>query len=353
MSETSFPVRHLFRAVRDLPAGPCILTLVVLLLLSACDESVNPIIESDRNYTLFGVLDMGRDTQFVRVIPIRSELESESQTPPDVVFTSEDLTNGSKLTWQDSVIVFPNSSVGYVYYIPMRVLPGHTYRIEVIDHTTGIVTSAETTAPDLPEAVILPDTVQGSATSGGIIRTGSQKIIWRGIDRKPYRIEQWYRFLPASDGSPFVDVLLPYEPPNKASTGESNAWEVNLELHKDRLALDTLLSVPSMALAGLGMQIVVLDPDYAPPGGVFDPEILVQPGTMTNVENGFGFIGSAGRFGIEWVLSKHTQEVLNYRTMEEVFGKRAEELLRSIMAESQVASRVRLLNSQKLDTSGL
>lgn len=332
---------------------PCIFAVVALLVLSACDESVNPIIESDRNYTLFGVLDMGRDTQFVRVVPIRNELEQRTNTPPDVTFTSEDLTNGSKLVWQDSVVAFPNGSFGYVYFTPLRVLPGHTYLIEVLDPATGIVTSAETTAPELPEAVILPDTVQGSATSGGIIRTGSQKIIWQGIDRRPYRIEQWYRFLPPTDGAPFFDVLLPYEPSNKASSDDTNAWEVNLELHIDRLALDTLLAVPSMALAGLGMQVVVLDPEYAPPGGVFDPEILVQPGTMSNVVNGFGFVGSAGRFATEWILSKHSQEVLNYRTMEAVFGKRAEELNRTFKGENPVAGRDGLFDRQKLDTFGL
>ena len=50
-------------------------TIALLLgVLSACEDTVSPIIETDRDYTLFGTLDMARDSQFVRVIPIRSSI---------------------------------------------------------------------------------------------------------------------------------------------------------------------------------------------------------------------------------------------------------------------------------------
>ena len=45
-----------------------------LLTLSACEEAVDPILDSDRQFTVWGTLDMNRDTQFVRVIPIRETL---------------------------------------------------------------------------------------------------------------------------------------------------------------------------------------------------------------------------------------------------------------------------------------
>ncbi len=44
------------------------------LALAGCDESVNPFVESDRIYSVYGSLDMNADTQYVRVIPIDTSL---------------------------------------------------------------------------------------------------------------------------------------------------------------------------------------------------------------------------------------------------------------------------------------
>jgi len=57
---------------------------------------------------------------------------------------------------------------------------------------------------------------------------------------------------------------------------------------------------------------MVLDGAFVPPGGVFDAELLAQPGTLSNVEFGFGFIGSVGRFSTEWVISDRSARILSY-----------------------------------------
>ena len=54
------------------------------------------------------------------------------------------------------------------------------------------------------------------------------------------------------------------------------------------------------SLTAMGIQIRILDKNWDPPGGVFDPEILAQPGAMSNVENGYGFFGSVGLYVEEW-----------------------------------------------------
>jgi hypothetical protein len=44
----------------------------------------------------------------------------------------------------------------------------------------------------------------------------------------------------------------------------------------------------------------VASEDWRPPGGVFDPEVLIEPGTFSNVDRGFGFVGGAYRTGATW-----------------------------------------------------
>lgn len=292
---------------------PPILLLVIALGLTACEEAVNPFLESDRNYTLFGTLDLARDTQYVRVIPIRQALETDASAPLNISFTTEDLQTGEIVDWRDSVVTFANGNVGHVFYAPMRVRSGHTYRVEVTPTEGTVVTSAETTAPGIPRAEVLPEDVSGGVFG---VSDATQTVIWRGISRDPFRIDQYYRFMMSPSGI-FRDVLLPYEPSNEGVPPD--AWEVDLNLREDKRTLDTLISTRDVPLAGLGMQVTMLDPAFSPPDGRFDPEVLVQPGTMSNVSNGFGFVGSVGRFSVEWVLDRDNVDRLGYVTLDHAF----------------------------------
>ena len=58
-----------------------VLALLIAFTLVSCDEGIDPILETDRQFTLFGALDMAQDTQFVRVIEIRPTLTTPGEKP--------------------------------------------------------------------------------------------------------------------------------------------------------------------------------------------------------------------------------------------------------------------------------
>ena len=66
-----------------------------------------------------------------------------------------------------------------------------------------------------------------------------------------------------------------------------------------------------VGLTHTGLQIRMLDSGWDPPGGIFDPEILAQPGALSNVENGYGYFGSVGLYIQEWNI-EHLSTVLGY-----------------------------------------
>ncbi len=304
--------------------------LALALLLGACVETVDPILESDRDFTLFGTLDMARDTQYVRVIPIRETLLPGPAAPLDVVFTSEDLETGVRTVWRDSMVTFSNGASGHVFFAPLRLRAGHTYRIELQPNGSDVVTSAETTVPPAPRPTVAPETVTGGV--GGAIGRGQQQIRWEGVLQQPFRIELWYRFL-ITENSDFRDIRMPYVPTN-AYTPDGRL-QIDLDLTKDRLTLDTLVVVDEAPLAGLGVSLTILDAAFVPPGGRFDPEVLVQPGTLSNVDNGLGFVGSVGRFSVEWLLADESAHRLRYLTLEDVFGVPAPKVLARLHREAR------------------
>ncbi len=293
-----------------------------LLALAACEETVDPILDSSRDFTLWGTLDMARDTQFVRVIPIRETLANDVPDRLPVTFTSEHVDDGTVIPWRDSLLTFPDGSRGHVFFAPLRIRSGHTYRLALQPDGSDLVTSAVTTVPATPRPRVQPPLISGGI--GGAIGQGTQQVLWDGVADQPFRIELWYRFLPA-EGGPFQDVRLPYVPRNEPA-GPAQ-WAVTLDLTRDRRTLDTLVVVDQTPLVSLGLELTLLDDAFVPPGGAFDPEVLVQPGTLSNVENGLGFVGSVGRFPVEWALSEDEAERLNYLTLEDVFGASAADVL--------------------------
>lgn len=295
----------------------CLLpALVCLLLFSACEEGVDPILDSDRNYSLWGVLDMARDTQFVRVVPIRGTLLPDDG-PLDADVRLHDLDTGASWTLRDSVLTF-GERTAHVFWARMRPAAGHRYRVEVVTPGIDEVTSAEVRVPARPDAAVFDEIVRSRVEGGTVVVTGEQTIEWRQLERAPLRVDHWYRFMP-SQRLPFDDVRLP-EGPLLRQDEQQALWRTQLDLRRDRLSLDTLVNVQGTPLAGLGMQLTMLDEAFVPPGGIFDAELQAQPGTLSNVEHGFGFVGVAGRFSVQWIFSTESAQRLGYLPAEVAYG---------------------------------
>ena len=279
--------------------------------LLACEDTVTPIVESNRQFTLYGTLEMNRDTQFVRVIPIRPTLIPQEDEVDDLRVVITDLSTDRRTVLTDSTVYFDDGTVGLVFWAPLRVRPGHTYRVEVQPQGSEIVTSAETTLPDQPMPTVEPEAVWYTFTSNLHVR---QNVVWEGISDDPFAVEVWYRFFRLSDFG-FLDVKLPFEPLH--SQTDSDTWTMNMDLVRDRDSVRKMIGLsPSVRLAGLGMTVTLLDNAFKPPGGTFDPEVLAHPGTFANVTNGFGFLGSVGQFSVEWLIADTTARALLYTPMD-------------------------------------
>ncbi|MCY4159916.1 MAG: hypothetical protein OXE92_08155 [Bacteroidetes bacterium] len=291
-----------------------IFPILLLGVLTACEDSVSPIIESSRQYTLFGTLDMARDSQFVRVIPIRETLTEEGQEL-EVNVRSIELSTQQTLEWRDSVHTFADGRIGHIFFAPLRIRPSNTYRIEILPTGGDLTTHAETVVPDKPRIEILDPTFEFVLTTRLLAR---QRILWHGVSSAPFEIEQWYRFLSLADFT-FKDYKLSYAPLSRALEGTADVWEMDKDLIQDRDSLSSKLDLNTFYhLAGIALRITILDDNFVPPGGEFDREILAQPGTLSNVTNGFGLLGSVGRFSAEWILSESHALELGYLPLGDV-----------------------------------
>jgi hypothetical protein len=271
---------------------------------AGCDDSVNPFIEDDRFFTLFGFLDTASDLQAVRVVPLGNVI-GQRASDIDAVVTTTEIESGRVVVWTDTVVDFADSSQGHVFRGAFRPVPGHSYRMDVV-RGDGVSASATTVIPLATKIAIDQPTLGGTDVF--------QRVFWAEIPADPFRIEVWYRFMGVRPSDPFVDAVVTYQD-TKFGRPSDGGWEVLVRLTEDRLKVAQLLSLSpdaGLTLLGIGARLTMSDNGWRPPDGIFDREVLVQPGTFSNVEGGFGFLGSVNQFTVEWTLTPEITERIGY-----------------------------------------
>ncbi|MFB3133147.1 MAG: hypothetical protein ACE10K_11550 [Rhodothermales bacterium] len=269
------------------------LTLSLILVLAACDNSFEPINEDPTDFfALFGYLDTNADTQFVRVSPLRETLEPSAEVGSARAMTTL-LGTGEEVAWQDSLVRLDDGQMGLLFYAQLPVEPGETYRLE-IHGADGEVTRAVTQIP--PRIGIDP---------GPVVLNVSERLIQRVTlldqDREPHRLNVRYRVSASADT---VTVSLPLF----SIDGTARGIVVTVPLENNRVDVLRRLGVPledsTVVLHELGLEIEQLSDEWQ------------TPEAPVNIENGFGFFGAVAHFVETWTLEAAEVLALGYQPPE-------------------------------------
>lgn len=296
--------------------APVVLPFALLLatVVSGCSETVQPLVSDGRPYTLWGYFDAVRDTQFVRVVALETLLGTDQAVPIDAQVISVDLTTGERREWKDSIVRFDSMTAGHVFWSRFRAEYEHRYRLEV-SRSDGAMSSVEVTVPPKvtldvepnPDFVRVPVVIKGDPP-----RLIGISTIYDAVTVPPSN--PW-----PPGSSPPGPVRYPIRILYSGKTTRSPdglQLEVNMnedaEIVRDRFQR-VCLNPDLIILRRVIFQVLVGDSTWHPEGGVFDPEILVEPDEMSNVENGYGFVGAGYGLEIRWTPSIQIQRAMGYR----------------------------------------
>lgn len=248
-----------------------------------CDNTVQPLEDdADLVFSIQGFLDAGADSQFVRIEALRSTILADLKEMNDVDVHTIDLSDGSVVSWKDSLVRLDDGSQGHLYVGLFHPLPGHTYRLQVQrgGRTAG---SATTTVPaSVPVSVAAPsgDTLQFA-----------QEVILSGLKEAPLEISMIYEVTTSRNGQ-HIEVPVFY---GRSGRATGDGWVFKVYLTRDRIAVLQALGIRTdtvIDLRSLGVYVSLPSEEW---------ENQQSP---DNMENAQGFLGSIGRFKVRWTLER-------------------------------------------------
>ncbi len=289
--------------------------LLAVSFLTSCDQPIDPVIGEDRPFTIWGYLDAHADTQRVRVFSIEERLGVDRAGPIDASVTSTNLTTGESHTWIDREITYSDSSVGHVFEAAFRARYEERYRL-IVRRSDGAESSAEVTIPppvkveltDERNRVIVPIQIHGKPPN-----LVNVTVTYDAITLPP--ANPW----PPGSATPPA-VRLPVEVSYSGKEEPTaNGWRYELNLRDDFAIVQeqfelSCLSRDHIALRRIYFQFLAADEQWSPPNDSFDPNLLIEPGTFSNVENGYGFFGGGYTVSTSWIPTEIILRNIGYRT---------------------------------------
>lgn len=284
--------------------------LPAALFLSGCDDTlIDPFDNEERYFSVYGYLDMLETEHALRVVPVSRFAENIESTDGgrgalDAEVYTTDVLTGERTRWTHGYALLDDGTWGHVFKARFIVRSGRTYRLEVV-RSDGKMTTAETTVPTFHSSTLLE---KGPVVFEQDSTIAYQDITIPGVS-SPWDMTMIYMW----SAYPINRrMFIPYGRPGKRSV--DGGWHMRIHLSEDQVAVKEHVrdsferGIPPQAttysLTAMGLRIRVLDANWDPPGGVFDPEILAQPGAMSNVHNGYGFFGSIGLYTEEWNIDE-------------------------------------------------
>jgi len=289
----------------------------VALGLTGCNDTViDPFENSGHYFTVYGYLDFRETNHSIRVIPVTRRAEKISGAADvhatiDAEVVTTDLNSGERVRWNHTLSQLEDGTFGHVFIATFMVHQAHTYRLEVI-RSDGITASAETKVPSIGKPNLFelgPEVFSADSTEL------FQNIHIPEIS-SPWQMEVAY--LGGRAGTNQRENVAYHRAGGRAPDG---GWNVTIRISDDQEAvrenvqeifrLSGFEPNTPVGIHSMGIRVHMLDDNWDPPGGIFDPEKLAVPGTLSNVKNGYGFFGSVGVYQQLWNI-EHLSVALGY-----------------------------------------
>ena len=254
--------------------------------LAGCNEDVPSTSANGTVFTLWGQLDPSTRRQAIRVEPIAPTIEGIEDI--DATVASVSLTTGEETAWRDSVVTFPDGSVGHIFLADYQPAYGDLVEFRVL-RGGEVATYARVRIPPQVSGYF-GDPVIGARSTVDLVLPGAPRAVGA---RVIYNL--------ASGDTGFQETI---DIDDADIRSIDFGWRVTVDFTRQVQVLRSRLNqenVGEFAAEVIQVQVAVANEEWAAPYPFpFSRSFLIQPGTVSNVRNGFGFLGAAYVVDVAW-----------------------------------------------------
>lgn len=261
--------------------------ILVGLLGSGCEPHFDPLQENNRyRYSMYGLLNVHSDSQWVRVMPILDTLISQNPEPLGVEVSIRRESTGDLAVFNDSLFFYGGQAYAWNFRSFEPIHPEETYTVWVAG-PDGEICRAEV---HTPAAIPPPSVTYDKETEQGIVEgEGVENLVVAETTYRMYVIDIIEKKIIASP--PFSLVLSHLGTAQVQNNGEYfftiDAWPM----------IEKMTGYPRNRTFILSREVLVVSgsEDWPDLSGL-DEERIVLPDFSSNVENGTGLVaGVAGQ----------------------------------------------------------
>ena len=251
-------------------------TALLVVLVTGCDPTVDSFEENELHYSLFGILNVSADSQFVRVEPLR---DGQLVRAPENLDAEVTLTNHSSdrtILLRDSLFRYLDRATAHNFYTTASIDSGATYRLRV-QGPKGALSHADVSMPESRPRLSIVSPVKGfeELACGDPYRADpTVTVAIRGVERV-VSVRAIYDLDSVSSFGYLADTLHT----------KPGLVEVRIEY------LDDLCTLPNTRRPDSIQVMVAAGTPEWPKFLRLDRETELLPGVASNVEGGVGFVG--------------------------------------------------------------
>lgn len=283
-----------------------------------CDTTVDLPEDPAKAFSMYGSLSPRLDTQTVKVYPMGARLQQRRAGELDAEFTSVDLETGERVTWRDSILVERDGDPVHVFWAPFRVEYGHTYRVRIAEAERG----TSRAVVRVPEEVDLdpgPARIVAGNVQVEVDIPGREEVLPEAV----FRYEVEYNYAEAPSGATQRTRRTVVRLRNEISRLSSGERRVSIYLDDQIERINQRLAdIRGQGYAGpcclvelleLNAQIQIVNREWRFPGDSISAVTVAQPGQLSNVENGFGFVGAGYRVRVNVPVDEDVAVVAGFQ----------------------------------------
>lgn len=271
-----------------------VFSLFTLLLLSACNEAFQPLSESDKApLSIYGYLDASADTQWVRVTPIREQLDM-SPVKPEMEVTLEHIQSGNSEMMNDSLLLFPDGINILNAWTTMDIEPGQTYRL-LAKRPDGAASSVSVTIPGKFPTVNMQFSMDGC-------------LAILNVDQIEHLADIQSRWLVQAiyitEGVVTLEeerfFSIPHK--NRAVRIADGNYTVQLNTHEERSHILSQFLSPPVGIRVIRRDVFIASagPEWVEGLDSMDDLLYTLSDGFSNVENGLGYLIGIASETIPW-----------------------------------------------------